>query len=132
MRVARLYARPLTLLGLCLMLASSPAVRAAKGFEALRDPAATEAAGRIAGTVRDQAGAAVAGAAVKLFAAAGGAEVARAQTDADGQFSFNVTAAAGYAVVVSKGGFEEARREVSLASGQSLSLEIHLRVAALS
>ncbi|MET0647939.1 MAG: TonB-dependent receptor [Pyrinomonadaceae bacterium] len=128
MRILRLYARPLSLLGLCLMLASSPAVRAA---EARRTPAATEAAGHIAGTVRDQTGAAVAGAAVKLLAPAG-AEVSSAQTDAGGQFSFTVMDAASYAVVVSKVGFEEARRECSLAAGQSLSLEIQLRVAALS
>lgn len=131
MQVQKLYPRPLILLGLCLMLASSPAARAAEGVEARLDPAATGAAGRITGTVRDQAGAAVAGAAVKLLAAAG-AELSRAQTDAGGQFSFDVTAAANYAVVVSKGGFEEERRECSVASGQSLSLEIQLRVGALS
>lgn len=132
MLALRLYARPLTLLGLCLMLASSPAISVTKGSESRRAPAATEAAGRIAGTVRDQTGAAVAGAAVKLLAAADGAEVSRAQTDAGGQFSFAVTDAASYVVVVSRGGFEEARREFSLASGQSLSLEIQLRVATLS
>jgi YD repeat-containing protein len=53
------------------MLASSPAVRATKGAETRRAPAATEAAGQIGGTVRDQAGAAVVGAAVKLLSAAG-------------------------------------------------------------
>ena len=126
MRVPRPYSRTLCLLGLCLMLASSPAVRAAKGAEA-----ATEAAGQIAGTVRDQTGAALAGAVVKLLAV-GGAEVSRAQTDAGGQFSFAGVTAASYAVVVSKGGFEEARRECSVTPGQSLSLEIQLRVAALS
>ena len=113
------------------MLASSPAIRATKGAETRRAPSATEAAGQIAGTVRDQAGAAVAGAEVKLLSA-DGAEVSRAQTDARGQFSFAVMAAAGYAVVVSKGGFEESRRECSVAPGQHLSLEIQLRVAALS
>jgi hemoglobin/transferrin/lactoferrin receptor protein len=119
MRILRLCARPLALLVLCLLLASSPAVRAA------------EAVGRIDGTVRDQAGAAVAGAVVKLFAA-GGAEVSRAQTDAVGQFSFTAVAAASYSVVVSKGGFEEARREISVAPGRSHSIEIQLRVGALS
>ena len=121
MRIQRLAARHLYLLGLCLLLATSPAVAAGR----------SPAAGQIAGTVRDQAGAAVAGAAVKLLTA-GGAELSRAQTDAAGQFSFAGVAAASYSVVVSKGGFEDARREFSVAAGQSLSLEIQLRVGALS
>ena len=121
-RILRHAARPLSLLGLCLLLASSPAAAATRG-------AAAE--GQIAGTVRDQAGAIVAGAAVKLLTA-GGVELSRAQTDGTGEFSFAGVAAAGYAVHVSKGGFEEARREFSLAPGQSLSLEIQLRVATLS
>lgn len=116
-RRLRLTARPLSLLCLCVLLASSAAVAATRGA--------------IAGTVRDQSGAVVAGAAVKLFAA-GGAELSRAQTDADGRFSFAVVAAASYAVVVSKGGFEDVRHEFSVAHGQSLSLEIQLRVGALS
>ena len=95
MRVLRPDSRTLSLLGLCLMLASSPAVRAAQGAGA-----ATEAAGQIAGTVRDQTGAALAGAVVKLLAA-GGTEVSRAQTDAGGQFSFSGVTAASYSVVVS-------------------------------
>ncbi|HVE77520.1 MAG TPA: TonB-dependent receptor, partial [Gemmatimonadaceae bacterium] len=41
-------------------------------------------------------------------------------------------AAASYAVLVSKGGFEEARRECSVTPGQTLALEFHLRVAPLS
>lgn len=131
MRTLRLYTRPLGLLGLCLMLASSSALPATIDAEARRAEAATDAAGQISGTVRDQAGAAVAGVAVKLLAA-GGAEVSRAQTDASGLFSFDGVAAASYAVVVSKGGFEDARREFSVAPGQTLSLEIQLRVAALS
>ncbi len=131
MRIVRLTARPLSLLGLCLLLASSPAVAATRGSDARSDKSATEAAGQIAGTIRDQAGAVVVGAAVKLLTA-GGAELARAQTDAGGQFTFAGIVAASYAVVVSKGGFEDARREFSVAPGQSLSLEIQLRVGALS
>src|ERR1044071_9924819 len=131
MRIVRLSARPLSLLGLCLLLASSPAVAATRGAAARRNKSATEAVGQVAGTVRDPAGAVVAAAAVKLLTA-GGAELSRAQTDAGGQFSFAGLAAASYAVVVSKGGFEDARREFSVAAGQSLSLEIQLRVGALS
>ena len=131
MRALRLYARPLCLLGLCVLLASSAAIRATRGAEARHTPLATEAAGQITGTVRDPAGAAVAGAVVKLLTA-GGAEVSRAQTDGVGQFSFDAVAAASYAVVVSKGGFEDAQRELSVVPGQSLSLEIQLRVGALS
>src|SRR5215212_3997534 len=100
MRILRRSARPLSLLGLCLVLASSSAVPATEqSVEARRAKAATEAAGQIAGTVRDPAGAVVAGAAVKLLTA-GGAELSRAQTDAGGRFSFAGVAAASYAVVV--------------------------------
>lgn len=119
MRMLQLCLRPIALLVLSLLLVSPPAALA------------NDAAGHIGGTVRDQAGAAVANALVKLMAA-GGAEVSRSQTDATGQFSFNAVAAASYSVVVSKGGFEETRRELSVAPGQNHSLEIQLRVAALS
>jgi outer membrane receptor protein involved in Fe transport len=127
MRILRLAARPLSLLGLCLLLAGP----ASRGAERGRAGAATGATGQIAGTVRDQAGAVVAGAAVKLLLA-GGAEHSRAQTDGGGHFSFAGVAAASYAVVVSKGGLEDARREVSITPGQSLLLEIQLHVGALS
>ena len=83
----RLAARPLSLLGLCLLLASSPAAPATRGA----------AVGQIAGTIRDEAGALVAGAADELLSA-GGAELSRARTDAGGRFSFAGVAAASYAV----------------------------------
>jgi outer membrane receptor protein involved in Fe transport len=124
MRILRPAARLLTLLSLCLLLASSPA------SAALSDSAAG-ATGRIAGTVLDPLGAAVAGADV-ILTAPGGAELSRAQTDAAGQFSFAGVAATNYVIIVSKGGFEDARRDLSVAPGKSLALEIHLRVGPLS
>lgn len=131
MRILKAAARPLCLLGLCLLLASPPVVPASRGAEFGRAPAASDPDGWIVGTVRDQAGAAVAGATVRLLEA-DGTEFSHAQTDSGGIFSFVGVTPASYAVVVSMGGFEDARRECSVVSGQRLSLEIQLRVGALS
>ena len=124
-------ARPFSRLALSLLLALLPAASAARGAEARRAPSPAEASAGVAGTVRDEAGAAVAGAAVKLLAA-GGAELLHTETDAAGHFSFAGVAPASYAVVVGKGGFADARREFSVAPGQSLSLEIQLCVGPLA
>ncbi len=117
-------ARPVCLLLLLLLL------HAAAGIGGARAAAPDAPAGSVAGTVFDQTGAAVAGASVKLLTAAG-SELARTNTDARGQFSFERVAATSYVVVVGKAGFEETRQTLSLDAGQSLSLNIQLRVATL-
>lgn len=115
----------LPLLLLSALLLATPQTRALGA-----DGASSTPAGNITGTVLDQEGAAVGGAHVTLLTAAGVA-VLRADTDAGGQFSFENVAASSYFIVAGKGGFEEARQQLSVAPGQSLSLRIQLRVGSL-
>lgn len=110
-----------------LLLLLLPAV---PGAAAVRAAAQNAPGGSVAGTVLDQTGAVVADASVKLLTDAG-SELARANTDARGQFSFERVAPSGYLLAVGKGGFEETRQRLSLEAGQSLSLRIQLRVATL-
>jgi hypothetical protein len=90
---------------------------------------ASDGAGSVRGVVLDQAGIAIAGAQVRLFAG-NGAELSGARTDQRGMFAFEKLPSANYVIVVSKGGFREAKREVELVSGQTISTEFKLESGA--
>jgi outer membrane receptor protein involved in Fe transport len=86
--------------------------------------------GQIEGTVLDQTGATVDGAAVVLFGAAG-LEAQRSLTDQRGHFTIERVRPADYVVSVQKDGFQEVRRVLHVAPGESLQLQFQLNVASI-
>lgn len=86
--------------------------------------------GQIPGTVMDHTGATVDGAAVVLFDAAG-LEAERSLTDQRGRFTIGKVRPADYVVSVQKIGFQEVRRVLHVASGESLQLQFQLNVASI-
>lgn len=90
---------------------------------------ASPAGGEVAGTVTDPKGAVVVGATVTVVDASTGATVATANTDGQGRYTLPNVPAGSYAVVVSAGGFREARREqVRVEDGARASADFKLEV----
>jgi hemoglobin/transferrin/lactoferrin receptor protein len=86
--------------------------------------------GHVAGTVLDQTGASINGAAVVLFGAAG-LEAQRSLTDQRGHFTLDKVMAADYVVSVQKRGFREVRRVLHITPGETLQIEFQLSVASI-
>ncbi len=86
--------------------------------------------GQIDGTVLDQNGASIGGAAVVLFGAAG-LEAQRSLTDQRGHFTLDKVLAANYVVSVRKRGFREVRRVLQIAPGENLQVEFELKLASI-
>ena len=86
--------------------------------------------GEIAGTVLDQRGDSIRGAAIVLFGAAG-FEAQRSVTDQSGHFTLDKVVAADYVVSVHKRGFREVRRVLHVVPGETLQLEFQLSVASI-
>src|SRR6185436_5296463 len=84
----------------------------------------------IAGTVLDQRGDSIRGAAIVLFGAAG-FEAQRSVTDQSGHFTLDKVVAADYVVSVHKRGFREVRRVLHVVPGETLQLEFQLNVASI-
>ena len=78
----------------------------------------------------DQTGGTVDGAAVVLFATAG-LEAQRSLTDQQGRFTIERVRPADYVVSVQKYGFQEVRRVLHVAPGESLQLQFQLNVASI-
>ncbi len=81
--------------------------------------------GEVAGSVYDQTGAALSGAALTLR----GAASREAQSGPSGDFAFRNLAAGDYEVTAHMAGFEAARRTVHVQAGQRLAVSLTLRVA---
>lgn len=92
--------------------------------------AASSLSGQIAGTVIDQSGGTVGGAAVVLIGAAG-LEAQRSLTDQQGRFTLEKVIAADYVVSVQKSGFREVRRVLHVGAGENLQLQFQLSVASI-
>src|SRR5215211_4663950 len=86
--------------------------------------------GQIAGTVLDQNGDSIRGAAIVLFGAAG-FEAQRSLTDQSGHFTLDKVLAADYVVSVQKRGFREVRRVLHVVPGENLQLEFQLSIASI-
>jgi hypothetical protein len=92
--------------------------------------ATARAGGEVAGTVTDPKGAVVVGASVSVLDVATGVPVGTATTDAQGRYRVANVPAGSYAVVVSAGGFREARRDsVRVEEGKRAAADFRLEVA---
>lgn len=105
---------------LLLALAASTSVRAQQGSQ-----------GNIAGTVKDQNGANVSGAAVSLLNSQQ-AVLRTGVTDAGGQFSFDGMPAGSYEIKITQGGFATRRVSAQVANDKTTRMEIVLQVAPIS
>ncbi|HEV7893952.1 MAG TPA: carboxypeptidase-like regulatory domain-containing protein, partial [Pyrinomonadaceae bacterium] len=90
---------------------------------------AAAAGGSVAGTVTDPRGAVVVGAAVTVYAEAGGQPAGGAKTDAKGQYSIENLPPGAYVVVVEAGGFNALRLERQVVEeGKTTKLDVRLEV----
>lgn len=105
------------------------AVMAACSLVAVALVTAQTLTGTLAGTIKDPAGAVVAGAQVSLRSDATG-ETRQTTTDDVGRFRFDNLAAGRYTLSVLHAGFKPAERAVDIAVSRASSVEIKLEVAA--
>lgn len=92
--------------------------------------ASARAGGEVAGTVTDPRGAVVVGATVAVIEVTAGVTVGTATTDAQGKYRIAEVPAGSYAVVVSAGGFREARQDaVRVEEGKRVAADFKLEVA---
>jgi hypothetical protein len=91
--------------------------------------AVAAAGGEIAGTVTDPKGAVVAGAAVIVSDPVGNQTVTSTTTDGQGRYRIEGLAGGSYVVTISATGFADVRREVTVAEGKRLSLDVKLEVS---
>jgi hemoglobin/transferrin/lactoferrin receptor protein len=91
---------------------------------------AAQGSGSIAGTVKDQSGAALAGATVQATNTASG-RAAVATSDSSGKYEFNGLPPGPYRVVARQAGFSDGSASVSLGAGESASHDFSLNVGTL-
>ncbi len=82
--------------------------------------------GSITGTVRDAAGAPIAGATVDLIS--GTTKLGSTTTDAQGHFAFANVAAGTYDVVAYKSGYDAGSAQVTVVGGQTATASVHLNI----